>query len=65
MQLASSLEGGPMMWMRPLHLYVNQKSDYDDDSPFVKASHKLFETLILIHKADIIIVTDLDLKVNC
>ena len=29
-----------------LHLHVNQKSDYDDDSPFVKASHKLFETLV-------------------
>ena len=26
------LEGGPLMWMMmPLHLHVNQKSDYDDD----------------------------------
>ena len=24
------LEGGPLMWMMPLHLHVNQKSDYDD-----------------------------------
>ena len=28
MQLASYLEGGPLMWMMPLHLHVNQKSDY-------------------------------------
>ena len=28
-QLASYLEGGPLMWMIPLHLHVNQKSDYD------------------------------------
>ena len=27
-QLASYLEGGPLMWMMPLHLHVNQKSDY-------------------------------------
>ena len=26
----SYLEGGPLMWMIPLHLHVNQKSDYDD-----------------------------------
>ena len=31
MQLASYLERGPLMWMMPLHLHVNQKSDYDDD----------------------------------
>ena len=28
-QLASCLERGPLMWMMPLHLHVNQKSDYD------------------------------------
>ena len=33
-QLASYLERGPLMWMMPLHLYVNQKSDYDDDMKF-------------------------------
>ena len=27
---ASYLEGGPLMWMLPLYLHVNQKSDYDD-----------------------------------
>ena len=26
---ASYLEGGPLMWMLPLYLHVNQKSDYD------------------------------------
>ena len=30
-QLASYLEGGPLMWMMPLHLHVNKKTDYDDD----------------------------------
>ena len=30
MQLASYLERGPLMWMMPLNLHVNQKSDYDD-----------------------------------
>ena len=30
-QQASYLEGGPLMWMLPLYLHVNQKSDYDDD----------------------------------
>ena len=29
-QLASYLERGPLMWMMPLHLHVNQKSDHDD-----------------------------------
>ena len=29
MQQASYLEGGPLMWMLPLYLHVNQKSDYD------------------------------------
>ena len=28
MQQASYLEGGPLMWMLPLYLHVNQKSDY-------------------------------------
>ena len=29
--LASYLEGGKLIWMMPLHLHVNQKSNYDDD----------------------------------
>ena len=29
MQQASYLEGGPLVWMLPLYLHVNQKSKYD------------------------------------
>ena len=29
MQQASYLEGGPLVWMLPLYLHINQKSDYD------------------------------------
>ena len=32
MQQVSYLEGGPLVWMLPLYLHVNQKSDYDDDN---------------------------------
>ena len=32
MRATSQLPGrGPLMWMMPMHLQVNQKSDYDDD----------------------------------
>ena len=31
MRAASQLEGGPLVWMLPLYLHVNQNSDYDDD----------------------------------
>ena len=30
-QQASYLEGGPLMWMLPLYLHVDQKSEDDDD----------------------------------
>ena len=30
-QQASYLEGGPLLWILPLYLHVNQKSDDDDD----------------------------------
>ena len=30
-QQASYLEGGPLMWMLPLYLHVDQKSNDDDD----------------------------------
>ena len=30
-QQASCLEGGPLLWIWPLYLQVNQKSDDDDD----------------------------------
>ena len=38
-QQASYLEGGPLMWMLPLHLHVNKKSDYDDDNTLKYFSH--------------------------
>ena len=31
MQQASCLEGGPLLWIWPLYLHVNKKSDDDDD----------------------------------
>ena len=31
MHQASYLEGGPLMWMLPLYLHVDKKSDDDDD----------------------------------
>ena len=33
---ASYLERGPLMWMLPLYLHVNQKSDYDDDDMMMR-----------------------------
>ena len=30
MQQAICLEGGPLLWIWPLYLHVNQKSDDDD-----------------------------------
>ena len=30
MGAASQIPGGPLMWMMPLHMHVNKKSDYDD-----------------------------------
>ena len=35
-QEASYLEEGPLMWMLPLYLHVNQKSDDDDDDDYPK-----------------------------
>ena len=40
MRAASHLSGrGPPMWMLPLYLHVNQKSDYDDMMYSLKVSH--------------------------
>ena len=37
MRAASQLpEGGPLMWMMPLHLHVNKKSDYYPHAFFKK-----------------------------
>ena len=37
-QQASYLEGGPLVWMLPLYLHINQKSNYDDDMIWLLAS---------------------------
>ena len=37
-QQASYLEGGPLMWMLPLYLHVNQNSNDDDDIPGERCS---------------------------
>ena len=31
MQQASYLDGGPLLWILPLYLHVNQKSEDDDE----------------------------------
>ena len=36
MQQASCLEGGPLLWIWPLYLHVNQKSDDDDDDDGIR-----------------------------
>ena len=41
MQQASCLEGGPLLWIWPLYLHVNQKSDDDDDFIHLKLFMKL------------------------
>ena len=39
LQRLSAFEWGPLMWMMPLHLNVNQKSDYDyDDKQMIKVT---------------------------
>ena len=39
MQQASYLEGGPLMWMLPPYLHVNQKSDDDNDDDDDEFAH--------------------------
>ena len=40
LQRLSALEGDSLMWMMPLHLHVNQKSDYDDQQTMKVAASK-------------------------
>ena len=47
MQLTSYLEGGPLMWMMPLHLHVNQISDYDRIDVWVNIQNILLKKMIL------------------
>ena len=41
-QQANYLEGGPLVWMLPLYLHINQKSDYDMIWWFLKNRHFFF-----------------------
>ena len=45
-QQASYLEGGPLLWILPLYLHVNQKSDDDDDDMMMMVIH----TKTIIHQ---------------
>ena len=38
MQQAGCLEGGPLLWIWPLYLHVNKKSDDDDNDVCVNLS---------------------------
>ena len=38
-QQDSCLEGGPLLWIWPLNLHVNQKSDDDDDDYYFRCSN--------------------------
>ena len=40
-QQASYLEGGPLLWILPLYLHVNQKSDDDDSAKVYRCTHFL------------------------
>ena len=51
-QQASQLEGGPLMWMLPLYLHDNQKSDYDDDDSFIWKKKWNLECCLLQYLAD-------------
>ena len=53
LQQPSYLEGGPLMWMLPLYLHVNQKSDYDDDVIINELAHnKTNETCVTSTDSD-------------
>ena len=48
-QQASCLEGGPLLWIWPLYLHVNQKSyDDDDEWDIIVAMATVLHILILI-----------------
>ena len=42
------------MWTMPLHLHVNQKSDYDDDMyhTFMEIDHEIISTAVLVPSTD-------------
>ena len=46
-QQASYLEGGPLMWVLPLYLHVNKKSD-DDDDDVPWSSRRCYQICVLL-----------------
>ena len=46
-QQANYLEGGPLMWMLPLYLHLNQKYDDDDDDDDDEHYSYLFQYIVL------------------
>ena len=58
-QLASYLEGGPLMWILSLNLHINQKSSDDDDDDFnsIKTPfwNSFFFFLIIVLKIELYI----------
>ena len=48
MQLTSYLELGTLMWMMPLHLQVNHKSDDDVDDDDDDDDDDLFDLIVYI-----------------
>ena len=47
MRAASQLHGrGPLVWMMPLHLRVNQKSEYEDDDDYAICKHQTQKKVI-------------------
>ena len=58
MQQASCLEGGPLLWIWPLNLHVNQKSDDDDDPS--EAGHSLWQNCCSVYLAINVVSTNYD-----
>ena len=54
LQQASYLEGGPLVWILPLYLHVNQKSNYD-----MMTDYFVFLTDSIILFCNILTIADL------
>ena len=65
MQLSSYLEGNPPMWMMPLQLQVNQKSDYDMLKYKPKTALTLIKCIILKHFILVFTLLKHYLRISC
>ena len=57
-QQASCLEGGPLLWIWPLYLHVNQKSDDDDDDDAQMDEAQYLVELLLYHCVRYLVMWD-------